>query len=97
MHGLSNIEFVVLQLLVEEPGSYGLQLVERSDGLVKRGTVYVTLDRMEQKGLITSKKEARPTHSGLPRRMYSPTGYGAKLLALQEEAYLLRGRRSVPT
>jgi len=36
-------------------GMYGLQLVHESNGQVKRGTVYVTLFRMEEKGLVLSR------------------------------------------
>ena len=38
---------------------YGLQLVEQSEGALKRGTVYVTLGRMEAKGLVESEQESR--------------------------------------
>jgi hypothetical protein len=33
----------LVDMLVSEGPMYGLQLVERSDGALKRGTVYVTL------------------------------------------------------
>ena len=60
---------------------YGLQLVERSDGALKRGTVYVTLGRMESKGLIESQQEAPdPGAIGLPRRIYRPTASGKRML-----------------
>ena len=60
---------------------YGLQLVEASQGGLKRGTVYVTLGRMEQKGLIESESEPAPDgRGGLPRRMYRATGQGVRIL-----------------
>lgn len=60
---------------------YGLQLVERSDGALKRGTVYVTLARMEAKGLVESEQEPLPTGAiGLPRRIYRPTALGKRML-----------------
>ena len=38
--------------LLDSQERYGLELVQLSDGQLKRGTVYVTLQRMEAKGLI---------------------------------------------
>jgi DNA-binding PadR family transcriptional regulator len=64
---------------------YGLQLVERSDGALKRGTVYVTLGRMEAKGLVESEQEAVPASAiGLPRRIYRPTALGKRMLRAWE-------------
>jgi DNA-binding PadR family transcriptional regulator len=78
---LSPKELLVLTLLQEED-SYGLQLVAASSGGLKRGTVYVTLSRMEEKGYITSKLEAAPSGAGgLPRRIYSATPLGRRMFA----------------
>ena len=46
----------ILELLVSGGPMYGLQLVDRSEGELKRGTVYVTLARMEAKGLVQSEQ-----------------------------------------
>lgn len=60
---------------------YGLQLVERSGGALKRGTVYVTLGRMEAKGLVESEEQPLPPGGiGLPRRIYRLTGLGERML-----------------
>lgn len=60
---------------------FGLQLVESSKGALKRGTVYVTLGRMERKGFVESEQEpAQPGAIGLPRRLYRPTGLGERAL-----------------
>lgn len=60
---------------------YGLRLVAQSGGALKRGTVYVTLGRMEAKGYITSEQEAMPPGAiGLPRRLYHPTALGQRVL-----------------
>lgn len=60
---------------------YGLQLVSDSGRKLKRGTVYVTLGRMEQKGLISSDPEKLSDNSGLvPRRIYRPTPFGLRVL-----------------
>ena len=75
---LSETESRILELLrVEE--MYGLQLVTESNGALKRGTVYVTLGRMEEKGYIESRPEATSDHSGLPRRLYRATALGVRV------------------
>ena len=74
-------ERLILELLVSSGALYGLELVERSDGGLKRGTVYVTLGRMEAKGFLTSEQEEMPEGAiGLPRRRYRPTGLGERAL-----------------
>lgn len=78
---LSQKEFVILQLLAGVGEMYGLELVGASEGSLKRGTVYVTLGRMEEKGYVTSRlEEAPPSAGGLPRRIYAPTPLGRQLL-----------------
>jgi PadR family transcriptional regulator len=78
---ISRTERIILDLLVHDEELYGLQIVERSNGLVKRGTVYVTLGRMQEKGYVESRTEPPvPGAIGLPRRLYRPTAYGAAVL-----------------
>jgi PadR family transcriptional regulator, regulatory protein PadR len=78
---LSPKESVILQLLVRDDEAYGLELVSSSRGRLKRGTVYVTLGRMEDKGYITSRLEdAPPEAGGLPRRIYKATPLGRQVL-----------------
>ena len=82
---ISAAEALILELL-EVRERYGLELVERSNGRLKRGSVYVTLARMEQKGFVTSREEDRSTPpSGPLRRLYQPTPYGLKV----RDAYFL--------
>jgi len=87
---LSGTEFVVMNLLVSSRGEmYGLQLVEESDGKLKRGTIYVTLGRLEEKGYISSRREADDPGAGSPRsprRLYKPTGLGVKVFRALEGA-----------
>jgi DNA-binding PadR family transcriptional regulator len=74
-------ERVILELLVGGGPMYGLQLVEQSQGALKRGTVYVTLGRLEAKGLVVSEQESQPSGAiGLPRRLYRPTALGERML-----------------
>jgi len=75
-------ERLILDLLIAKSGPlFGLQLVALSDGALKRGTVYVTLGRMEAKGFVRSEQEAMPPGAiGLPRRLYYPTPLGERVL-----------------
>ncbi|MGZ5160497.1 MAG: PadR family transcriptional regulator [Burkholderiales bacterium] len=80
--------YIILQLLSCKPDMYGLEMVECSRGQLKRGTVYVTLNRLEDKGYITSKREAVADDDAtvIPRRLYKLTGLGARALAAHEAA-----------
>jgi PadR family transcriptional regulator PadR len=74
-------ERLILELLAEGGPQFGLQLVEASGGRLKRGTVYVTLGRLQQKGFVDSEQEAAaPGAIGLPRRIYRPTPLGERAL-----------------
>ena len=77
---LSRTEHLILGLLADDE-SFGLELVERSKGGLKRGTVYVTLARMQEKGYVESRTEPLPPGGiGLPRRIYRPTAHGLRVL-----------------
>src|SRR5687767_10603577 len=90
---LSHKELLVLQLLAREEEMYGLQLVVASKGNLKRGTVYVTLGRMEDKGYVTFRTEPAPADvGGMPRRIYRPTALGLRML----RAWTAIPRRLVP-
>ncbi len=80
---LSGKEMVILDLLVRGQEMYGLEMVAASRRRLKRGTVYVTLGRMEDKGYVTSRLEAEsPAGGGPRRRLYQATGLGRRVLAL---------------
>jgi PadR family transcriptional regulator len=84
---LSGKERLILDLLTEGGEQYGLQLVEAAKGRLKRGTVYVTLTRMEEKGLVSSHLETRADkRPGLPRRLYLRTARGIRTLRALEAA-----------
>ena len=81
MPRLSAKESLILDLLATGDELYGLQLVAASKGRLKRGTVYVTLGRMEDKGYVTSRAEDAPDGAGgLPRRLYVATPHGLRVL-----------------
>jgi DNA-binding PadR family transcriptional regulator len=90
---LSHKESLILQMLVGKRAMYGQQMVDESDGQLGRGTVYVTLGRMQDRKLIESWQEERPAGAvGLPRRLYKITGEGQRVLqAWEQAALLLRG------
>jgi PadR family transcriptional regulator PadR len=75
---LSGTEALILELLRARE-MYGLQLVSASNGTLKRGSVYVTLGRMEEKGYVESWAEENAEHAGLPRRLYRATGLGTRV------------------
>ena len=96
---LSPKETTILALLTKagRKGAYGLQLVQQSGGELRPGTIYVTLDRMQGKGLVESKQEERaPGISGIPRRIYSATWYGIRVFQAWEKLQGLSVFRITP-
>ena len=81
---LSGKEEIILRLLTDNGGEgFGLDLVERSGKQLARGTVYVTLERMEDKGYVTSRREtlAQSDSQAIPRRTYRVTALGNRVLS----------------
>ena len=75
-------ELKILVLLEgKDEGLYGLEMIRLSDGKLKRGTVYVTLGRLEERGLVRSKIKRDEKHSGLSRPRYTLTPRGQEVLA----------------
>lgn len=88
----SGKELVALQLLRDGgPEMYGLELVKESGGKLGRAGVYVTLDRLEEKGFVSSRTPAREDHPGLPRPRYRLTALGEKVLRAAEAAIEVMG------
>jgi DNA-binding PadR family transcriptional regulator len=71
---------LVLELLASGGEWRGLDLVHASMGLLKRGTVYVLLARMEDRGVITSEPKPRPGLPGYPARWYRLTEAGRGIM-----------------
>ena len=90
---MSRTESLVMALL-RDGDRYGLELVDASNGTLKRGSVYVILARMEEKGFVDSRQEVRPAREGgAPRRLYRATEYGLKVhdaFSILREALALR-------
>ena len=90
---LSSKEALILGLLGRSKEMYGLELVAASNGGLKRGTIYVTLGRMEKKGYVVSRVEDEtPANGGLPRRLYAATAHGRQVFTALSAA----GRRLTP-
>jgi DNA-binding PadR family transcriptional regulator len=91
---LSNKEALILRLLITSGGEmYGLEMVQKSDRGLARGTVYVTLERMAERGLVESRQEDKPSHvPGIPRRLYKPSGVGERVYRAWERMQDAGGR-----
>lgn len=84
---LSATERLILELLSTEAEMFGLQMVEQSAGRLKRGTVYVTLGRMQEKGYLETRQEDTPIGNlGIPRRLYRATGHAMRVLSAWKSA-----------
>lgn len=99
---LSKTEALILQIMSESgfEKMYGLQLLKLSNKRIKRGTVYTTLQRMEDKGFVVSQQEEKPDDvPGNPRRLYKITGKGSFVLTQYEDlqAYELTNGNLVMT
>ncbi len=82
---LSGKEMLILRSLVDRGKGYGLELVKASKGELKRGTVYVTLNRMLEKGYVESQLEEPGPDQRLPlRRLYWASDYGIRVLEAWE-------------
>jgi PadR family transcriptional regulator, regulatory protein PadR len=82
---LSKKEFIIMSMLVGAPRPlYGLQMVDQSQGELKRASIYVTLKRLQDKGYITSEREAQQPGIAQPRRLYKASGLGVKVFRALE-------------
>lgn len=81
-HFPTDRELVVMGILQNQPtGLYGLQIVERSEGLIKRGSVYVLLGRLEEKGFVeATRPQVAQNHSGMARPCYKLTAEGVRMI-----------------
>lgn len=86
MPRLSEKEYLILDLLRSGGERFGLEMVHETKGQLKRGTIYVTLGRMVEKGYLRSRQEKDPKDPGMPRRLYSITGEGVAMLRSADAA-----------
>jgi len=81
---LAPKEFEALQLLINHGELYGLDIVKRSESL-KRGTIYVVLSRMAEKGFVESRL-SKEKSGGPPRRRFKATALGVRAANAAEAA-----------
>ena len=65
---ISSTQGVILKLLSQHEPLGGLELVRKSNGLLKRSSIYVILSRLEESGLVESKYVDTPKGERGPRR-----------------------------
>ena len=68
--GRARREAFILGKLSDGAWWFALDLVEQSDGLLGRGTVYITLARLEDLGEIEGARATELHPDRIPRRMY---------------------------
>jgi DNA-binding PadR family transcriptional regulator len=91
---LGEFEHVVLIAILRlESEAYAPAIIEeieaRTGRPASRGSIYVTLDRLEAKGLLRSKMErGEASRGGRPRRRLQLTAAGVRALRESREALL---------
>jgi DNA-binding PadR family transcriptional regulator len=89
----SGRELEVLRLLQSAgKGMYGMELVEKSRGLVDRTTVYVYLSRLEDKGFVDVTRPKTGKHPGMQRPIYKINGLGVRAIDAAEIMGMLGAR-----
>ncbi len=84
-------QMVLLALLQLKENAYGAAIRQLLDQQIKRtvalGALYATLERLEKKGLVSSKLgEATPERGGRPKRFFKVTNDGLKALQRAKDA-----------
>ncbi|MFN8574731.1 MAG: PadR family transcriptional regulator [Gemmatimonadaceae bacterium] len=98
-HGLGELEQLVLLAILRRDGdAYGIavqqEIARYSDRKLTLGSVYSTLARLEERGLVTSYEGApTPTRGGRRKKLYKvqPAGRSAVRAALTALRALSRG------
>jgi len=93
---LSHNETVLVSAILDLGEPYGLEVAERAEDVyglrISLGSIYTTLDRLEQKGLVSSRyAEPDEERGGRPKRFFQVTGLGVSAL----EAAKARSHRLV--
>lgn len=92
---LGEVEHLVLATTLRlGSDAYGASLIreieERTGREIPTGTVYVTLDRLEEKGLLRSREaDPEPGRGGRPRRTVALTNAG-RIAVAQHRTALMR-------
>lgn len=75
---VSAKEATLLEILIAGRELKGNEILKRSEGAIKLGTLHTTLYRMEEKGFVTS-REIPWGENGETRRTYKITGLGSRV------------------
>ena len=86
-------EVVLLAVLRLEEGAYSIpirdEILRRARRRIARGALYIALDRLEEKGLLSSRMgDPRPERGGRPRRYFKVTSRGLAVLRLSRQTKL---------
>jgi PadR family transcriptional regulator PadR len=90
---MSEFEQVVLLAILRlDDDAYGVTIRMEIRLRIGRnpapGTLYNTLDRLEDKGMVTSRSgDATPQRRGRPKRLFTVTSAGLKAVAQAQQAY----------
>ena len=81
----------VLHLAEQKQDAYGSairdEIEARAQRHVPRGSIYVTLDRLEEKGLLVSRESgASAVRGGRPRRVFTVTPAGVRAVKTAVDA-----------
>lgn len=95
---LSDVEELILSILLKNPAIRGLVLINKSNGGLKRGTVYVYLSRLVEKGFVEASFDGEDSKEWIsngklgaqPRRIYKITANGEKALKAEQLAKEVR-------
>ena len=86
-------QMVLLAILQLDDQAYGTnvmdELKKRVERKVSRGALYVTLDRLEEKGMLRSKVgDPTPRRGGRPKRYMTVTSAGVVALQKSRSAWM---------
>ena len=86
-------QMVLLAILQLDDVAYGTnvmnELKQRVERKVSRGALYVTLDRLEEKGMLSSKLgDPNPRRGGRPKRFLTVTPAGVSALKKSRSAWM---------
>ncbi len=98
---LGEFEQLLLMALLHEPDAYGAQIREtieaRTGRTVAPGAIYTALDRLERRGLVSSRLgEQTPQRGGKRKRHYRLLPAGATLLERSRESLARMARGLQP-
>lgn len=90
---VSPKERLILDMLCDARELYGTEFIDRSEGQLVRGTLYVMLHKLTKKGLVSARNVEKPEGAiGPQRRYYRITAEGRRVAKRIAELEALRGK-----